>query len=196
MDGYTHNLKPFHFDDSGYTDQSQDEVYSFAHKLLLKNGWSSIVDIGCGSGFKLIKYFDRFETVGVETEPCISHLRKRYPNKIWVDSGEAERSFSTFQKNTDLVICSDVIEHIIDPDRLIAYIKSFTFKQLVISTPDRKMLKDHINEAAWYGPPINMCHVREWSFEEFNSYLNGHFKNVSGYHCKTQFECMFFTCSQ
>ena len=48
-----------------------------------------VVDIGCGSGYKLVNYISgEFETIGVETEPAISHLRKSYPNEVWIDSGE------------------------------------------------------------------------------------------------------------
>ena len=48
-----------------------------------------VVDIGSGSGFKLVKYLSKeFETIGIETEPAISHLRKTYPDQVWIDSGK------------------------------------------------------------------------------------------------------------
>lgn len=43
----------------------------------------------------------------------------------------------------DLIICSDVIEHIEDPDILLNYIKSFAGKEtyIIISTPERDILR-------------------------------------------------------
>lgn len=198
MDQYTIRENPGHHDDRFLTDEAQDEVYEFAKKVLEIYNLDSVIDIGCGSGYKLIKYFNENNTIGIETEPCLSQLRQKYPSKTWVDSGTPEESFSSFNQKTDLIICADVIEHIKDPDNLINYIKSFNYKYLIISTPDRKILResfpDYYGEASWFGPPKNGSHVREWAFDEFSEYLKMHFKKVSGFHCPRQIECMVFIC--
>ena len=36
--------------------------------------FSTVYDIGCGSGFKLIKYLGHYETVGFDVEPTVSFL--------------------------------------------------------------------------------------------------------------------------
>jgi len=94
------------------------------------------------------------------------------------------------------MICADVVEHILNPDDLLNHIKQYNFKYLIISTPDRAVLKNmkEYGLKAWFGPPVNRSHVREWSFEEFSEYLKTHFKTVNGYHCEKQKECMFFVC--
>lgn len=197
MKEYIINLNPIHHNDISWTDESQNEVYEFSRKLLDDNNFNKIIDIGCGSGFKLIKYFDDKETIGIETEPCLTFLKSKYPNKLWINSGEPEKSFINYKESCDIIICADVIEHILNPDDLLNHIKQYNFKYLVISTPDRAILKTmkEYGLKAWFGPPVNRSHVREWTFEEFNEYLKTHFKNVTGYHCKKQKECMFFVCT-
>lgn len=193
---YVINSNPTHHDDTMFKDDYQNEVYEYSKKLLDENNFSKVIDFGCGSGYKLIKYFNDKETVGIETEPCLSFLKKEYPNKTWVNSGEPERSFSDFKDSCDILICSDVIEHMINPDELMKNIKKFNFKYLVISTPDRSVLRKipgFLN--CWGGPPVNTGHVREWAFDEFDKFLHNYFESVTGFHCqKLNPETMFFVC--
>lgn len=193
---YVINSNPTHHDDTMFKDDYQNEVYEYSKKLLDENNFSKVIDFGCGSGYKLIKYFNDKETVGIETEPCLSFLKKEYPNKTWVNSGEPERSFSDFKDSCDILICSDVIEHMINPDELMKNIKKFNFKYLVISTPDRSVLRKipgFLN--CWEGPPVNTGHVREWAFDEFDKFLHNYFESVTGFHCqKLNPETMFFVC--
>lgn len=189
---YIIRQNPSHYDDTHLKDEYQDEVYKFTKKFLDEKKFSKIVDIGCGSGFKLLKYFNEYDTIGIETDPCFSFLTARYPEKKWIKSGDPEKNFSQFYTQTDIIICADVIEHLLDPDVLITYINSFDYKYLVISTPDReKFINSNKN-----GPPINCNHVREWTFEEFDRYLKLNFRNVIGYRCEKQIECMFFVCEK
>jgi SAM-dependent methyltransferase len=194
---YKINSNPSHHDDRSYSDEAQDEVYEFAKNFLDENNYNTVIDIGCGSGYKLIKYFEKNWTIGIETEPCLSFLKSNYPNREWINSGKPEESFPNFNKKCDIVICADVIEHILNPDNLIEYINSFDYNYLIISTPDREILRSRFmnyGEKSWHGPPINPAHVREWDFKEFESYLNATFEKVTGFHCSRQIECMYFLC--
>jgi len=189
-EGYKINAKPLHFNDVSYKDEFQDEVYKLAKKLVKNEKLITIVDIGCGSGYKLIKYFANYDTIGIETEPCLSYLQSQYPEKTWIGSGENEKSFPNFKAECDLIICSDVIEHMIDPQSLLDYINTFEFQYLVISTPDRERLHN------LDGAPINPNHVREWTYDEFEAYLNDNFNVIIGQHCEGQRECMVFICEK
>ena len=41
------------------------------------------IDVGCGSGWKLVKYIsEEFRTIGIDTEPALSFLKKKYPNQV------------------------------------------------------------------------------------------------------------------
>ena len=61
-------------------------------------------------------------------------------------------------------ISADVIEHIRDPNQLLAFLKTLNCDLYLISTPKREVMKRN-------GPPTNPSHVREWTFHEFQVYL-------------------------
>jgi hypothetical protein len=88
---YKTNENNTHFDDTGFTGQYQKEVYMLARDILRKmtrlgkNRAEKLtaIDVGCGSGWKLVNYLsEEFRTVGIETEPALSFLRKTYPNQV------------------------------------------------------------------------------------------------------------------
>lgn len=125
----------------------QPEVYPAAEALLAATGRTRIVDIGCRRGSRLAdaewREFDLGRSIPAEFIELIS--------------------------SDDVIICSDVIEHIPDPRHLLDFLAGcFRRGALVItSTPDRALAggKDHM------GPPPNPANVREWSCREYHSLL-------------------------
>jgi hypothetical protein len=162
--GYTIRQSNEFFDDTPYTDTWQNEVYEKAREIADANEFKVIYDIGCGSGYKLLKYFKDFVTVGVDLEKTVTWLKEKYPERKWTEN-------ITGYPNCDLLICSDVIEHVVDPDMMLSLISMCQPKVIVLSTPDRDLLKNGQD-----GPPHNLAHVREWSFIEFEKYISQTFK--------------------
>ena len=169
-DKYVHRTENTFFDDTPFTDEYQYEVYDVAFKTVVNHNFNSILDIGTGGGYKLIKYFSDYNTLGIDIEPTLSFLRTKYPDRNW---GKFEDIDSEF----DLVICSDVIEHIPEPDGFIKNILELEFKMIVFSTPDRDTLYGGVT----VGPPSNTAHVREWTINEFFCYISKYFKIVNQY---------------
>ena len=161
---YQHRLQNQFFDDTSLRDEWQNEVYQSAAKAATEMAAQTIVDVGCGSAFKLIKFFNNLRTVGLDLEPTIQFLRKTYPEKEWKVSDFGK----PLQGRYDIVICSDVVEHIPNPDVLMQYLDAIRFRKLFISTPDRPLVYGYDQ----LGPPGNKAHCREWSFEEFNDYVS------------------------
>lgn len=187
-----------HHNDMDETDKYQKEVYLYVKSFMETNNLKKVIDIGCGSGYKLIKYLGNFETIGYETEPCISFLRNKYPNNTWINSGESEKSFGENNNlQCDIIMASDVIEHIRDPNKLIEFMKTFNTKYFLISTPCRKILAETMPKWAGKninGPPKNEAHIREWTYEEFIMYLNKHFKVLHSELGKEQKACHWHLC--
>jgi 2-polyprenyl-3-methyl-5-hydroxy-6-metoxy-1,4-benzoquinol methylase len=165
--GYIHRNSVPHYDDTGRTDEYQKEVYELARLYADQHHYTQVLDIGCGSGYKLLQQFPDHDTIGAEVNPTYDFLIKTYPDHKWVNILEQ----GVLPQQTDLIICADVIEHLIDPDQLIATIKAIDFKLLFISTPERILMTGKYH----YGPAYNECHVREWSAAEFHAYIAEHF---------------------
>lgn len=176
-EGYIERLgAPQDFDAKG-GDEWQNEVYQTALLLAEVLGLETVMDFGCGSGFKLMKYFAKFKTVGVDLPEALPRLQQKYPDRHWCAS-----DFGVAQGGIDLLICSDVIEHVDEPDGFLALLKNFHPQWLVISTPDRKLMARYPRWTKTGGPPGNGCHAREWSFEEFRKYMDVHCEVIRHFH--------------
>jgi len=156
-----------HHDDMDLTDEWQKEVYLHGQHTMRQQGYRSVLDLGCGSGYKLIHELGEFETTGLELECNLARLRTRYPDRNWQLSDLGRPPHQHF----DLVICADVIEHLVDPDTLLDSLLAIDFHRLIISTPDRSLLHRPWNRRYW-GPPRNRAHQREWTFREFSRYIS------------------------
>ena len=171
--GYIARPSPEAWDDTALSAYerlaTQWEVYAFAHEIAVAQHCRRILDIGCGSGAKLVHWFPQseFETVGTELAAGMDYLWRTYPERTWFSS-----VYLSDAPVADFVICADVIEHLPDPDLLLGYIARTGAKWIVLSTPDRDSLDNHS------GPPCNPCHAREWSAPEFAAYIGSRFEVV------------------
>lgn len=154
-------------DEVRLADQWQAHVYRLAQGLA---GGRTVVDIGCGTGGKLAKYVAPVASrcIGIDQSSGIAVARAQHPDGEWVEADLREdaawdhvRSFEP-----DLVICSDVIEHVPDPVGLLRRLRSLGGR-LLISTPDRSILPG----ASAEGPPASHLHIREWTADEFRRLL-------------------------
>jgi len=166
-DGYRHRLEVPSYDATGNDHLWQWEVYQFAREICDRERFHSVCDIGCGSGHKLMKYFQDLTTVGIEVAETCGYLHKRWPNRHWMIAGpDAVPPFPV-----EMVIAADVIEHLRDPDQLLLSIEKLASRYIVISTPDRNLLRFGTHD----GPPLNPTHTREWNFAEFQAYVESWF---------------------
>ena len=142
-------------------------VYKYARKI--KKSPNTIIDVGCGTGLKLKTLKDEdTQIIGIDQPSAISYCKNNLDFGEWIaDDIENPEKLSDIPKG-DLVICSDVIEHLNDPDKLIKYIKEAMLKDgiLILSTPERDKLRGKQNRN-----PSNPVHIREWNNRELKRYL-------------------------
>lgn len=184
---YKHRGDELFLDTSTRTDEFQDKVYAHALEVAKKFDYKLVADIGCGSGYKLLKYFKAFSTVGYDLPKTVSQLNSKYPEREWRVS-----DFTVAPKTADLVICADVIEHIFAPNDLLNWIKSMNPKRIIISTPNRDSMCNLLGRPH-AGPPANPHHIREWNFTEFENYISQFFNIVSHYEVTKEF-CQIIDC--
>jgi hypothetical protein len=162
-EGYTVRTDNEAFDDTPFTDEFQLEVYQYARQVADRDELKSVCDVGCGSGFKLVTNFYDLNTIGLEVPKIVQWLRKRWPGRRWQDCDFQNPPLFA----PDLVMCSDVIEHLLEPNELLDFIKRLKAKSIILSTPER----DQLCNGTYDGPPHNVHHVREWNFAEFSAYI-------------------------
>lgn len=168
---YTPNLLPRTYQDNPeFANEYQIEVYKLAVDLIKKHKLQSVADVGCGHGYKLNKYvIPRVETtVGIDMPESIRYCQEEYSSGTWI-SDDINQPANVPEQKFDLVMSVDVIEHLINPDNLIAYLKQLSNPDswVLISTPER----DLVRGSSDLGPPPNPAHVREWNQEELAQYL-------------------------
>lgn len=153
----------------------QPDVYSLALLLADLTGAHGIVDVGCGYADKLAAIHAQrpdLNLTGVDFGVNIDHCRQQYDWGTWVDL-DLERS-QPIPALRQIVVCSDVIEHLADPAALLETLRDCGALAILISTPARDLLYGRVHA----GPPQNPCHVREWNPDELREYLKSCGLNV------------------
>lgn len=161
---------------------TQYEIYKICKKIIKNTNIKSVLDIGCGSATKLMNliYPITKEVYGIDQTRIINYCRKRFKLDTFLVDNIEDPSLK-LEKKFDMIICADVIEHLLNPDKIIEYIKKYCHKDtiIVLSTPERDILRGKKCNKS-----IKPTHVREWNREEFNSYLKSRdlqilYQNVS-----------------
>ncbi len=172
-DNYEVRAVPSYYDDSENTDNWQNEVYFLAKQLAVESNIKEVFDYGCGSGFKLRKYFLKSNlcSCGIDLPPTVEFLRKKYPTSAWLTVDEFD--FESLSKES-MLICSDVIEHMEDPLLFMQRLAGSNVGVVVLSTPARELLVE-TGQTKTLGPPTNTSHVCEWTCREFNQLVSQFF---------------------
>ena len=168
--GYVSRPHPEYFDDK--LDQTKDvthqpDVYPFVAFLGRRFGCTHIIDIGCGQARKLASLHPEFKLIGIDFGVNIQYCRDHYEFGQWIEfdleSADQLPIDQDVVKNS-IIICADVIEHLISPEHLLQNIKKLMKDAPagVLTTPERDLTHsiDHV------GPPLNRHHVREWNLNE------------------------------
>lgn len=179
--GYSSRLDNAYYDDFTGDTVWQPDVYTALISLARRAGISTIIDIGSGNGEKLIDYKDEFKFIFVDFGPNLDVIKKNIGEEgnQYIDQ-DFEKGFPKFSKkvlSSSMVICSDVIEHMRNPQILAAALADFSKDApfVLVSTPDRPRTRG----IQHFGPPDNHTHVREWAAEELDTYLRS--KGMGGH---------------
>lgn len=177
---YEPNREPLAADEDGeeryWTDHRianaplfQHYVYRQAASLAREHDLGRILDVGSGPGVKARKWLAPAaqEVVLLDratVEPLADDI---FPDAPFL-SVDLEEPPDDLEMRFDLIVCADVIEHLIDPTPCISFLHRHVTSEglIVLSTPER----DHLR-----GPEVKSCdkpaHVREWNRDELASYL-------------------------
>ena len=155
--------------------QWQPDVYLAARALVAALPASRIVDVGCGNGAKLIELAARcpgVATIGVDRGANLDRARAAAPERDWRDhdlQGDAALPVSPDELAGAIVINADVIEHLPEPDKLLAVLRAAHdhAELILVSTPERHLTRGLRDP----GPPGNPAHIQEWTVRELGALL-------------------------
>lgn len=173
----------------------QPDIYQLAGYLATGANLKWIIDIGCGSAGKLASLAKKFSIIGVDSRVGIDMARQAIPaaNLVVHDLETGLPNLPDEIMNSSLVICSDVIEHLQNPNMLMGKLAELSHKvpYIIISTPDRDRARGWLDN----GPPANPAHVMEWNGTEFVRFMresgfddipfHGHTINTDFHRAKT-----------
>lgn len=169
-DDYRENPVHYFVDDVGQRRGIvyQPDVYTLAELVAELAGAHGLIDVGCGYADKLEAIHRRhpdWELLGVDYGHNIEHCRRTHRWGAWMEH-DLETGLDVLASNR-VIVCSDVVEHLADPTRLLKSLKTAAAPAVVISTPERDVMYGQPHS----GPPANLCHVREWNMAEFRKLL-------------------------
>lgn len=151
----------------------QHHAYSIARQLLRERGLKRVLDVGCGPATKLMRHLAPHAEVthGIDQPSAVELCRQRYPGRAEFFATDLEQPDLDLPHAYDLIVCADVIEHLLAPEHLLRFIRDNAAPSacVLFSTPERDVLR---------GPECQSCpkpeHVREWNRDEFVAFLEGH----------------------
>ena len=150
----------------------QYAVYEKARDIILENRFKSVIDLGCGMGIKLEELIRPVcsDITGVDNYETIDKCKRLHSFGNWYACNLSAPELNIDRKY-DLIIASDVIEHLSDPDQFMSLIERITDTDsiVILSTPERDLRCG----SQHYGPSENITHIREWNFYEFKEYIKG-----------------------
>jgi SAM-dependent methyltransferase len=106
--------------------------------LLARGGsFASVLEIGCGEGFLcgyLAERNPEAAFVGIDTSDAdLARLRRMFP-RVDARAGSVY-DLSSLGRRFDVVVCSEVLEHLDDPERALAQIASIGPRFAILSVP-------------------------------------------------------------
>ncbi|RAP75669.1 hypothetical protein [Paenibacillus montanisoli] len=167
--GYKSRKEPAYYYGTGENGISQPQVYVLAHYLGMKLGCKYVIDIGCSTAIKLIQLYPDFRIIGIDYGENLQICTNSYPYGTWIEHNLDRPQKLQIQDSIlkdSIIICADVIEHLVNPAYLLWNLKKMMeFSPVcLLSTPERDIVRG-MDE---FGPPKNSCHVREWNLSELN----------------------------
>lgn len=179
-DGYRPNLTQSTYDDGSDSlywnptridaaREFQFHVYRRAVAEVGDPSGSSIVDVGSGPPHKLAQLLRRKEIqVTLVDQPNAETIAREIMPFANFIAANLEAIDLVLPDQFDVAICADVVEHLVDPDPCLRFIRKHLKSggRLFISTPERDVLRG-VN---CFESPHPM-HVREWNRREFSRFL-------------------------
>lgn len=141
-----------------------------------------VLDAGCGEGFgvhHLARRDPSLSLAGIDLDgEAVAYARERF--------GEV----ATFEQGTildlpyeddalDLVLCSEVLEHLPAPGKAVAELKRVARTHVLITVPLEPYFQTLNDLGQWIGLCDDPGHVQYWNHEAFQAFILDHFDEAT-----------------
>ena len=144
-------------------------VYAKCLSMMQRQGYKNLMDVGCGAPVKVKELlYPWYDDVELVDQPSVAQIATEILPGCRFTSADLEDIDLNLSRKFDLIVCADVVEHLINPDNCLEFIRHHLapYGLAVISTPERDYVR---GKSCDYSPKPE--HVREWNSEEFEQYI-------------------------
>jgi ubiquinone/menaquinone biosynthesis C-methylase UbiE len=145
----------------------------------------SLLDAGCGEGFiaeQIRQCFPKWNITGVDgAEEAVLFARKHAKGVDFKVGNLYSLNFS--DRAFDIVVCSEVLEHLDDPGKALKELNRVSKSLLLLTVPHEPWFRlgnlFALHNVFRLGNPVD--HVNHWSYSEFQKFTK---EQLSGFECK------------
>ena len=153
----------------------------YLYEMLESTKPDSILDAGCGEGFVLsfvAEQSPELRLFGVDlSEAAVSYAREHFGSIATFRKGNLYRL--PFSDNSfDTVLCSEVLEHIEDPDRAVLELKRVARHNVLITVPHEPYFQWLNTLGRWFRFNPDAGHINFWTVKTFEQFMNKHFNQT------------------
>lgn len=146
------------------------------YELVASATFDSIVDVGCGEGFVLnylLPLIENAECSAIDVNPDEVEVAERNLPFCRVSLGSAYE-IPLESNGADLVLCTEVLEHLEDPRRALAEITRVARQSILLTVPREPIWRilNMLRGAYWSDWGNTPDHRQNWSTREFCSLVS------------------------
>ena len=140
----------------------------------------TLLDAGCGEGFAISALHKRLPDIrytGLDlSEEAIAYAEAHHGEQARFRTGSVYKL--PFSDNSfDTVLCSEVLEHLDDPDRAVAELRRVARNHVIITVPREPYFKwlNDVGQLLKIG--LDPGHVNFWTKKTFQDFIRQHFED-------------------
>lgn len=143
---------------------------------------TTVLDAGCGEGFVidyLTRQNDQLELTGVDlNRDALRYARRHFSEQATYRHGSLyDLPFPS--DAFDAVLCSEVLEHLDEPEQAVCELKRVAQQHVVITVPREPYFRWINRLGQRFGLAPDPGHVNFWTEESFRAFINRHFEKAT-----------------
>lgn len=157
-----------------------ERFYEKLADVVRQSECETLLDAGCGEGFVvdfLTRTIPDLKVTGVDvSEEAIEYAKEHFGDNARFRTGSVYKlPFS--DRSFDAVLCSEVLEHLDDPNRAVSELKRVARSHVIITVPHEPYFQWLNNLGQLVGVSKDPGHVNFWTSNTFQAFVRAHFDN-------------------